>query len=292
MVDQDCNKISPTAIFSTYFRRDTGIGYAERLAQVSNAEAFTRRFVTPELFPQIGFIASTFEGKYRAIQKYIADRPDHNVLHLGCALLTHGLFVPEGVKYLGLDLPDMIETRRRIFADAGVQYPAGYRDQVCNILDREGLERAVRDFLPKDKRILVVHESLLYHFTLPEKKRLTETMASFGRDYGLTWANTDMAIKPDIIKLLDTYPALSELIMFIIDRTGRDLVANSYPSVDAAAEVLTSTGFKFNKEVDIHPLYTEGSFPVNTLPSEGKERQIALGILRSLNTWMAKFDPE
>lgn len=55
------------------------------------------------------------EENIRAIEKYIADHPDHNVLQLGCALLTHGLFVPEGVKYLGLDLPGVIEARRKFY---------------------------------------------------------------------------------------------------------------------------------------------------------------------------------
>jgi hypothetical protein len=43
------------------------------------------------------------------------------------------------------------------------------------------------------------------------------------------------------------------------------------------------------KERDIHPLYTEGDFPINTLPKEGQERQMALAILSNIRTWMPKF---
>lgn len=288
MANKDCNHISPTTVLSLYHRRNTGIGYAEELARVSYAEAVARDFFGPELFPKMEFVAPILEAKYRAIKRYIDSNSDHNVLQLGCGLITHGLFVPDGVSYLGVDLPEMIEARRRIFSEVGVTYPEGYKDEVCDVLDRDRLEAVVRDNLALDRPILVVHESLLYHFGLDEKDGLIETFASLGGDYGLRWANTDVIIRPDIEKRLESNPLSAEILRTLTGKTGRDLVQNAYPSVEYGAEMLTRHGFEFDPDRDIQPLYTEGDFPINTLAAEGRERQMVLAMLSNVKTWMSR----
>lgn len=82
----------------------------------------------------------------------IAEHPDVTVLHLGCGLDSRGhrLELPPSVQWLDVDLPEVIELRRRICDE-----PAGHRAIAASATDPALLEQ-----VPADRRVLVVAEGL------------------------------------------------------------------------------------------------------------------------------------
>lgn len=97
-------------------------------------------------------------------REFVADQPDATVLHLGCGLDSRAfrLDVPETVRWYDLDLPDVIELRRRLYPDR-----AGYRLLGFAVTDPGWL-----DEIPVDRPTLVVAEGLLPYLTEAEVRQL------------------------------------------------------------------------------------------------------------------------
>ena len=83
---------------------------------------------------------------------FLARHPDATVLHLGCGLDSRMLRLapPAGVRWFDVDIPKVIEVRRRLFAE-----PAGYHLIGASVTDPDWLAD-----VPADRPVLVIAEGL------------------------------------------------------------------------------------------------------------------------------------
>jgi O-methyltransferase involved in polyketide biosynthesis len=93
---------------------------------------------------------------------FLDAHPEATVLHLGCGLDTRVFRIDPGpgVRWVDLDLPDVIELRERLYPER-----AGYRRIGASVTDAAWLEA-----IPDDRPVLVVAEGLTMH--LPERDGL------------------------------------------------------------------------------------------------------------------------
>ncbi len=97
------------------------------------------------------------------VRGFLARHPDGIVLHLGCGLDTRFFRVDNGkVSWFDLDLPDVIELRRKFFADT-----ERYRMIASSVTDLRWLEQ-----IPRGRPVFIAAEGLLMYLTEDQVKEL------------------------------------------------------------------------------------------------------------------------
>lgn len=105
---------------------------------------------------------------------FLRRHPDAVVLHLGCGLDSRAfrLEVPSGVSWFDVDVPEVIDLRRRLYHDR-----EGYTMIGSSVTDPGWLDQ-----IPADRPALVVAEGLLMYLTEAELRnllrRLTDRFAT------------------------------------------------------------------------------------------------------------------
>lgn len=105
---------------------------------------------------------------------FLRRHPDAVVLHLGCGLDSRAfrLEVPSGVSWFDVDVPEVIDLRRRLYDDR-----EGYTMIGSSVTDPGWLDQ-----IPADRPALVVAEGLLMYLTEAELRnllrRLTDRFAT------------------------------------------------------------------------------------------------------------------
>jgi O-methyltransferase involved in polyketide biosynthesis len=104
----------------------------------------------------------------RWTREFLARHPDATVLQLACGLDSRAfrLDVPAGVRWLDLDLPDVIELRRRVYPGRD-----NYRLIASSVTGAAWL-----DEVPADRPTLVIAEGLLMYLTELDVKRLLQRL--------------------------------------------------------------------------------------------------------------------
>ncbi|GAA5051230.1 methyltransferase (TIGR00027 family) [Thermocatellispora tengchongensis] len=114
----------------------------------------------------------TLALRSRQLDEWAADflrrHPDAVVLHLGCGLDSRALRLdlPPRVRWFDIDLPDVIDLRRKIYPE-----PDGYRTIGASVTDPGWL-----DEIPADRPVLIIAEGLVMHLTENDNKRLFQQL--------------------------------------------------------------------------------------------------------------------
>lgn len=124
---------------------------AEAIERIDYDFAWLKRRVRPESSQfLVGLRARQFDDWSTA---FLARHPDATVLHLGCGLDSRMLRLdPQAtLRWFDLDVPHVIDLRRRIYQEHG-----GYQMIGASVTDDGWLER-----IPADRPVLIVAEGLL-----------------------------------------------------------------------------------------------------------------------------------
>jgi methyltransferase (TIGR00027 family) len=99
--------------------------------------------------------------------EFLAAHPEATVLHLACGLDSRALRLGwgKGVRWVDVDLPDMVTLRRQVVATPETQ--GEYRLVAADLLNQGWLED-----IPADRPVLVVMEGLLPYLQADEAKGL------------------------------------------------------------------------------------------------------------------------
>lgn len=97
---------------------------------------------------------------------FLRRHPDAVVLHLGCGLDSRAfrLDLPVGVRWFDVDLPDVIDLRRKLYPE-----PEGYRTIGSSVTETRWL-----DEIPTEYPVLIIAEGLLMYLTENENKGLLQ----------------------------------------------------------------------------------------------------------------------
>jgi methyltransferase (TIGR00027 family) len=119
--------------------------------------------------------------------EYLSRHPDASVLHLGCGLDSRAfrLDLPGGVHWFDVDLPEVIELRRRLYPERD-----GYRMIASSVVEEEWLHQ-----VPADRPTLVIGEGLLMYLAPDDVdgllRRITDRFTAGGEllfDGAKPWA--------------------------------------------------------------------------------------------------------
>lgn len=125
---------------------------------------------------------------------FVNHHPDAVVLHLGCGLDSRvfRLDPPATVQWFDVDLPDVIELRRKLYSDRD-----GYQMIASSVTDPSWLDR-----VPADRPALIVAEGLLMYLTEPEARELLKRITD-GFDTGELLFDLLSQWGPRISKLIE-----------------------------------------------------------------------------------------
>jgi methyltransferase (TIGR00027 family) len=95
---------------------------------------------------------------------FLRRNPDATVLQLACGLDSRALRLdlPAGVRWFDIDLPDVVELRRKLYEDAD-----GYRMIGASVTDEAWLAE-----IPADEPVLIIAEGLLMYLRETEVRQL------------------------------------------------------------------------------------------------------------------------
>ncbi len=101
---------------------------------------------------------------------FLAAHPEATVLHLGCGLdsRVERIDPPKSVRWYDLDVPDVIELRRRL-------YPP--RDGYC-LIGADVADKSFLDQVQASGPVMIVAEGLLMYLSEPEVKDLLQRLTS------------------------------------------------------------------------------------------------------------------
>lgn len=124
---------------------------------------------------------------------FLARHPDAVVLHLGCGLDSRAfrLAPPAGVDWFDLDVPAIIELRRRIYAEHDYYQMVG-----SSVTDPGWLDR-----IPTDRPVLIIAEGLLMYLAESDVRQLLQRLTDRFRTGELLFDG----MAPWIVKLLKIY---------------------------------------------------------------------------------------
>ncbi|QUQ71351.1 class I SAM-dependent methyltransferase [Kutzneria sp. CA-103260] len=99
---------------------------------------------------------------------FLSRHPDATVLHMACGLDSRAfrLDPPAGVRWFDVDLPDVIELRRKLYDESG-----NYRMIASSVTDSAWL-----DEIPTDKPGLIIAEGLLMYLRENEVRELLKRL--------------------------------------------------------------------------------------------------------------------
>ncbi len=151
----------------------------------------------------------------RFARDFLAAHPNGVVVHIGCGLDTRFERVDNGrVEWFDLDLPEVIDLRRRLIGDEGGRYHL----LSCSVLNPAWIEK-VKSLKPRP--FLFIAEGVLPYFEEAQVKWLVRTLQSTFPDSEMVFdAHTPWVIWGDNLQL--KFSKISARLRFALKR-GRDV---------------------------------------------------------------------
>lgn len=196
--DRD-RKIGPTAHYTAYVWHRLGMPYADLFATPTGARLFWALRISGEWLTQplsrlnpmaqLPAMPDYLELRHRTIEHALTQLEPDRIVELGAGLSRRGVTwaADHGVPYLEVDLPHMIEAKQQRLAEA----PAELRARFAGILKLQAQDILASDFegwlcerLRGSERPVIIAEGVLGYFQLPERLRLTTSIAHALRRHG------------------------------------------------------------------------------------------------------------
>ncbi|MEV4115743.1 class I SAM-dependent methyltransferase [Nonomuraea sp. NPDC049695] len=174
----------------------------------------------------------------RQLDEWAADflrrHPDAVVLHLGCGLDSRAfrLDLPAGARWFDVDLPDVIDLRRKLYPE-----PEGYQTIGSSVTEPRWLEE-----IPTEHPVLVIAEGLLMYLTEDENKRLLHQF-------------TDRFSRGELI-----FDGFAPWVIRMTQRMSKRLARKGYPSYSTAIRddreiERWNPGFRYIDDVPLASLF-------------------------------------
>ena len=142
---------------------------AEALVSRMDQDVLRKKLAKVEDYSQVAMILRSRDFD-RHTQDFLARHPDAVVVHIGCGLDTRFERVDNGqVEWYDLDLPEVIELRRKLIGGEGKRYHL----LACSVLDCMWLEAMS---VHRQRPFLFLAEGVLMYFDKTEVKSLVLTM--------------------------------------------------------------------------------------------------------------------
>ena len=183
--DKDYEKISPTAIVTSYPRIFTDIPYEKEiynwLENHCNEEVTLNKMLAPEI-----------EARYKLTNKILDKYRIKQVLELAAGYSSRGLFYSQkGYNYVELDLENVTKNKKEILHSIEKNIPKNLNIISGNALKNDDFKR-IESYFETDNPIVVINEGLLRYLTFDEKKQVAQNIYDLLSKYDGIWITCDV----------------------------------------------------------------------------------------------------
>lgn len=237
----DLEKIAPTAEFTAAVWAELGLENAEHFVTPRGARllrAYSR--AAEPLLRRVGdgpSLVEYLEYRHRAIDQELEAIGPDRILECAAGLSRRGLtFAKRGVPVLELDLPHMVEAKRRRLAELDV--PTHLRVEACDLLTDE-FEAKARAFFAGAERPAIVAEGFMSYLPLGVRGSFIGRVADALRPTGGAFVG-DFRLAPQSVRARAVQLGFRLLNRAVT--SGRGL-REDFPSLAMLATYLEASGF-------------------------------------------------
>lgn len=236
--------IIPTGWLTAYGRTFSDIPYAQEIfdglesSMGENPPEALDVMKDTELAPQ-------FEARYKLLDRLIMQTGIRQILEVAAGLSSRGLALTEddSLTYVELDLPHMMDDKRRIVKDLQakrlVPQRANLHFEDGNAVEIDGFLNAAEHFDP-NQPLLIVNEGLLRYLGLKDKQRYAANVSNILRKFGGTWVTSDISLPKVMYKEQDVMAGRRKKISEI---TGVQVDNNLFKDEEDAKQFFGDLGF-------------------------------------------------
>jgi O-methyltransferase involved in polyketide biosynthesis len=181
-------RIAPTAFYTAYVWHRLGLPHASLFATPLGARLFWSLRIAVEwitlLHSRLPSMPQYLEARHRSIDHVLTKRSPDRVIELGAGLSRRGVTwaADHGVSYVEVDLPHMVEAKRRWIAtraDAALRERlAGRLDHVAQDVLAPGFAEWLAETLEGAARPVIIAEGVLGYFGGAERAALARSIAT------------------------------------------------------------------------------------------------------------------
>jgi len=196
-------------------------------------------------------MAMMWEARFKIVNHVLKASQPRQVLELAAGFSPRGIDLAKdpSVTYVEVDLPELIEDKRRIVetlvSDGSIPAQPNFHVVEGNALRLQDLRAATRFFV--EEPIAVVNEGLLPYFNRDERTVLARNIHALLEQFGGVWITPDIDIQipdgaPD--QIAEQVKARTAQIERL---TGIDVLNNRFESEEAALAFFEQSGFKVER---------------------------------------------
>lgn len=284
-------RVSQTALHHMAWRSYYGIPYAEEMARLTRAREETdEKFGLAVARDIIPTMEARYKGGQAAMEEFIKEHPNAQVLELAAGFSLHGLTLAQkhpGINYYETDYSPEIAAQKQQLVEQGLlsgQLP-NLTFARADALDLASLEKALENADPK-RPLLIYCEGLITYLNDEEKQNLIENIITLLKRFGGKFITPDPGFSRERQrKLAETVPAFRPVAKNAEDKAGREYKDNGFESEAIADEFFNKNTLdiqKFPQPVDLNSFKACG---VN----DEMARQLVENIKAHGKVWMLKL---
>lgn len=267
-MQKDFSSVSPSAKMLLLMKGHTNIPYAREAAGlISRPEEFILNFDNPDFMYWLRVMH--FEDRYFSINELMKDTGSQNILELSSGFSFRSLDMvsrQENLHYIDTDLPDLIETKKKLFAGLHPHFAANSKLEMLplNVLDTEAFLEINSRF--KEGPLTIVNEGLLMYLDEAEKKILFQNIHDALKQRGGYWITADIYIKNEFDS---SNAALGDDLGQLV--AAHKIDDKKFDSFDHAADFFDEAGFTIDKVLEPqYQMHSSFQHLLRTLPEEIK----------------------
>lgn len=232
--NKDFEKISSTAIVTSYPRIFTDIPYEKEIYEWLNNHCNENVILNKMLAPEI-------EARYKLISKLLDNSKITQVLELASGYSSRGLiYSNKGYNYVEMDLENVCNNKINIIKCIKKDMPKSLKIISGNALNKEDFLKCNKYF-EDNKPVAVLNEGLLRYLTFEEKKIVAENVFCILKKHGGVWITCDVTPKKFVESQKKALPKFNQNLNKI---TSRNNLNDRFDDIDHVKSFFGNIGFE------------------------------------------------
>jgi O-methyltransferase involved in polyketide biosynthesis len=274
----DFSKISPTALLTAFVRQFSGLPYTKEIADLTDALATVKKFVSEE--QSNSNIFALIEGRYKSLDRVCERFLSNQFLELASGLLPRGAIfsADPAVVFIESDLPAILQQKKDLMAEI-----IGRRDNLHFLaIDATSELNSSRltPYFQTDRPVNILCEGLLMYLTFPEKEAVFNNVREILQTFGGVWITPDLTTRTWREGMEKNDPTFQPINQKIASSTSRSLVDYQFDDLPHVEKFAGDLGFKVQR-FDMVEVLDD----LQCLQAIDLDRDAAKSILQSISTF-------
>lgn len=232
--DKEYEKISPTAIVTSYPRIFTDIPYEKEIYEWLNSNCKEEVTLNKMLAPEI-------EARYKLTNKLLDNSGIKQVLELAAGYTSRGLiYSSRGYNYVEMDLENVSKNKKNIIKTIKKNIPNSLNIISGNALRSSDYSKC-DEYFEENKPVAVINEGLLRYLTFDEKRIVAENVYSFLKKHDGIWITCDVTPKKFIQTQDKAIPSFNKNLNNV---TSRNNLNDRFENIEHIKDFFGDIGFQ------------------------------------------------